>query len=154
MTGIDDNENKTTRYRNTLILWSGDMPEPVVVEKPCSSIDIVPTLYNLFGISYDSRLLSGRDILDDSVAPGEVSTAMGIVVFPAYGGYGQSWVTNAGIYEASEGVFKPFEGVTVSEDYVSQVDALVEDRWYYARLLIQQNYFAHVFPDWEKPDIG
>lgn len=154
MTGIDDNENKTTRYRNTLILWSGDMPEPVVVEKPCSSIDIVPTLYNLFGISYDSRLLSGRDILDDSVAPGEVSTAMGIVVFPAYGGYGQSWVTNAGIYEASEGVFKPFEGVTVSEDYVSQVDALVEDRWYYARLLIQQNYYAHVFPDWEKPDIG
>ena len=79
---------------------------------------------------------------------------MGIVVFPAYGGYGQSWVTNAGIYEASEGVFKPFEGVTVSEDYVSQVDALVEDRWYYARLLIQQNYYAHVFPGWEKPDIG
>ena len=32
--------------------------------------------------------------------------------------------------------------------------ALAEDRWYCARLLIQQNYYAHVFPDWEKPDIG
>ena len=56
------------KYRSTLILWSGDMEEPVVVDKPCYSVDIIPTLSNLFGLEYDSRLLAGRDILSD--APG------------------------------------------------------------------------------------
>ncbi len=67
---MEDTDRDTSRYRNTLILWSGDMPEPVMVEKPCSSIDIVPTLSNLFGLEYDSRLLSGRDILAPEVEPG------------------------------------------------------------------------------------
>lgn len=48
------------KYRSTLILWSGDMEEPVVVDKPCYSVDIIPTLSNLFGLEYDSRLLAGR----------------------------------------------------------------------------------------------
>ena len=30
--------------------------EPVQVEKYCSSLDIMPTLANLFGLEYDSRL--------------------------------------------------------------------------------------------------
>ena len=50
-------------FHSTLILWSGDMTEPVVIEKPCESLDILPTLLNLFGLEYDSRLLAGRDIL-------------------------------------------------------------------------------------------
>ena len=40
----------------------------MVVDKPCYSVDIIPTLSNLFGLEYDSRLLAGRDILSD--APG------------------------------------------------------------------------------------
>ena len=55
-------------YRSTWILWSGDMEEPVTVEKPCSSLDILPTLSNLFGLEYDSRLLMGRDVFSQSPA--------------------------------------------------------------------------------------
>lgn len=36
------------------------MEEAVTVSEPCSAVDIVPTLSNLFGLEYDSRLLSGR----------------------------------------------------------------------------------------------
>jgi phosphoglycerol transferase MdoB-like AlkP superfamily enzyme len=36
------------------------------VDKLVSSIDILPTIYNLFGIDYDSRLLMGKDIFSDS----------------------------------------------------------------------------------------
>jgi phosphoglycerol transferase MdoB-like AlkP superfamily enzyme len=32
------------------------------------SLDIMPTLANLFGLDYDSRLVMGRDILSDSDA--------------------------------------------------------------------------------------
>ncbi|MBQ2804195.1 MAG: LTA synthase family protein [Lachnospiraceae bacterium] len=50
-------------YRNSLILWNAGMEEnTVVVDKVCGSMDIVPTLLNLFGFSYDSRMYAGRDI--------------------------------------------------------------------------------------------
>ena len=33
------------------------------VDKVGSQIDVLPTILNLFGVSYDSRLLIGNDIL-------------------------------------------------------------------------------------------
>ena len=62
LSGIEDTPKSITRYENTLILYCSSMEENVYVDTPCSSIDIVPTLDNLFGIPYDSRLYSGRDI--------------------------------------------------------------------------------------------
>ena len=35
----------------------------VHVDKFCSSLDVMPTLSNLFGLDYDSRLIMGSDIL-------------------------------------------------------------------------------------------
>ena len=55
------------QYRNSFLCWNGGMDEPVVVVDYCCTQDILPTLLNLFGFSYDSRLLTGRDVL----APGE-----------------------------------------------------------------------------------
>lgn len=54
------------RYRNSFICWSGDMKEPVEIDEYCCSIDILPTLLNLFGMKYDSRLMVGTDILSNS----------------------------------------------------------------------------------------
>jgi len=51
-------------YKSTFILYTPNM-EPTVVEKLCSSYDILPTLSNLMGIPYDSRLLIGTDIFSD-----------------------------------------------------------------------------------------
>ena len=52
------------KYRNSFICWCPSMKEPVVVDAPCCTIDILPTLLNLFGMEYDSRLLCGIDVLD------------------------------------------------------------------------------------------
>ena len=38
----------------------------MTVDKTASALDILPTLLNLFGFEYDSRLYVGRDILSDS----------------------------------------------------------------------------------------
>ncbi len=57
-------------YREGLIIWNSKMKEPVVVEKPCANVDVLPTVSNLFGLEYDSRLLMGTDILCDQ--PGYV----------------------------------------------------------------------------------
>jgi phosphoglycerol transferase MdoB-like AlkP superfamily enzyme len=53
-------------YKSCLIIYSKGMEKPVKVEKYCSSLDIIPTLNNLFGFEYDSRLLPGSDIMSDS----------------------------------------------------------------------------------------
>ena len=38
------------------------MVQPVEVNKYAGSLDILPTILNLFGIEFDSRLLMGTDI--------------------------------------------------------------------------------------------
>ena len=149
LTGIDDNENLTSRYQNTLILWSGSMEEAVEIDTPCSAIDIVPTLLNLFGIEYDSRLLSGRDILAPDVEVGEVDTNMKVVIF-ADCGYGNSWITAAGTYEAYTDTFTAADGVVLEDEdaYVSAVTKLVQNRYSYAKYIVSEDYYSHVFPNW------
>lgn len=53
------------RYRNSFICWTAGLEEPVIVDDYCCTQDILPTLLNLFGFSYDSRMLTGRDVLAD-----------------------------------------------------------------------------------------
>ena len=138
--GFSDTERDTSRYLNTLIMWSASIEEPVEVNVPCSSIDIVPTICNLFGLEYDSRLYSGRDVFATNYEADEASTCMPLVVF-ANTGYGNSWITAAGTYEASTGTFTPNEGVTVDEGYVAAVSQLVQAKYTYAKQMIQQNYY-------------
>ena len=145
LSGMDDTERDTSRYRNTFILWSGCMEEPVVVDTPCSAIDIVPTLSNLFGLEYDSRLYSGRDIFATNYQANQYSSNMPLVVF-ANKGYGNSWITAAGTYEASTGTFTPREGVTVDDKYVGRVKSLVGAKYAYAKLVIERDYYSLVWP--------
>jgi lipoteichoic acid synthase len=144
LSGKDDNANLTSRYENALILWCGDMEEPVEVDTPCSSLDIVPTLLNLFGVEYDSRLLSGKDIFAPDAEAGTVDAGMKIVLFTDQG-FGNSWITAAGTYEAYTKTFTPNEGVTVSEDYVAQVSQLVTERVRYARYIVEQDYYRYLW---------
>ena len=122
------------------------MKEPVIVDTPCSSIDIVPTLNNLFGIEYDSRLYSGRDILAEYPDPVKVSYTMPLVILPVSGTNGNSFITPAGTFDYLTGEFTPNEGITVPEDYVSNVSAIIRDKWKYAKLMITSNYYGFITP--------
>lgn len=59
-------DKKFELYKSSLIIFSGAMEKSVRVDKVCSSIDILPTVLNLMGVEYDSRLIIGQDILSDS----------------------------------------------------------------------------------------
>ena len=52
----------------------------VTVDKVGMSIDVLPTVLNLFGMEYDSRLLMGSDIL---------SSCSGLVIYND-----RSWIMN------------------------------------------------------------
>lgn len=58
-------EDPFWQYRSSFLCWTGGLEEPLVVEDYCCTQDILPTLLNLFGFDYDSRLLTGRDVLAD-----------------------------------------------------------------------------------------
>lgn len=117
------------RDHNALIIWSGCLEDmDLVVEDPVSSLDILPTLSNLFGLEYDSRLMVGRDVFSQSEP---------LVFWPL----SYSWKTDKGSYNADTGVFTPAEGVTVPEGYADAVTAAVKNKCVYSRAVQYYNYF-------------
>ncbi len=145
LAGTNDSEMVTSRYRNTLIMWSACIEEPIVVDAPCYSCDIVPTISNLFGLEYDSRLLIGRDALATNYEADQYSSCMPLVVFASNHNQGNSWITAAGTYEASTRTFTPNSGITVADDYVDRVNNLVAGKISYSKLLLSEDYYAKVF---------
>ena len=125
--------NLIERDHNRLILWSGSLEKgnPIVVDTPTSSLDILPTLMNLFGIEFDSRLCIGRDVFSDAE--------------PIMFNTGYDWKTDKGTYIASSGTFTPVEGVTVDDDYVKRISKIVSNKMTFNKGLINYDYYKHVF---------
>ena len=121
--------NDQARDHSALIIWSGCLEDmDIVVDDPVSALDILPTLSNLFGLEYDSRLLVGRDVFSDSEP---------LVFWPLT----YSWKTDKGFYDGQTGEFFPAEGVTVAEGYVDAVNSKVQNKCVYSRAVHYQNYF-------------
>jgi len=106
------------------------MKEPIKVEKIGSSLDILPTVLNLFGIEYDSRLLMGKDILSDSEP---------LVIFSD-----RSFITDKGRYNAIKGEFIPNKE-EVEEDYVEKINAEIYQKYLMSRLILENDYYRIVF---------
>ena len=127
--------------RNSIIIWCADMEEPVVVDKPCSSIDIIPTVSNLFGLEYDSRLLIGTDILSESDPL--------VILNELFTGPNWCWMNKYGIYNSSTGIFTPAEGFTATEEelsaYVKQMNQVLWAKRKYSPLILEKDYYRYVF---------
>ena len=113
--------------QSSLIIWSASMEEPIYVDKTCCSIDILPTISNLMGLEYDSRLLMGRDILSDSP---------GVAVF-----YNKSFVTDYGKFDVKTNEFTPNEGVTVGDEYVKGVYDYVSGLFTATDWILKNDYY-------------
>lgn len=138
LSGKQDSELDISCYKNTWLLWSGSMESSVTVNTPCSAIDILPTVSNLFGLEFDSRLMSGHDVFAQNYNASQASTCMPLVILPTNRGY--SWITAAGTYDAKTRTFTPNPGITVADDYVKTVSSLIDAKYSYARQLIQYDY--------------
>ena len=112
---------------NSLIIYNNKM-KSVDIDKVGMSIDVLPTVLNLFGIEYDSRLIMGKDIL---------STNPGLAIFK-----NKSWVTDKGTYYASSG---KFVGVDVEDNYVENINNIVNNRIAISRMIVANDYYRHLF---------
>ena len=115
--------------RSNFILWNSEM-ETVEIEKVGSQIDVLPTIYNLFGVEYDSRLIIGKDIL---------STEPGLAIFG-----NSSWVSDKGTYFASSGEFVSRDGVTVDDDYIRYMNSIVSNKITMSRNIMKYDYYRKV----------
>ena len=112
---------------SVFLLYSPSMKESVTIEKVCSPLDMVPTLNNLLGFEYDSRLLPGKDIF---------STNEGLVMFE-----NKSFITDSGRYYSKTGEFILNEGKTVSDDYVKKTRQAVTNKFVVSKQIIETNYY-------------
>lgn len=127
-----DKVTQFVRDSNTLIMWSGCLEDKdLVIEEPVYSLDILPTLSNLFGVEYDSRLLVGRDVFSDEIP---------IVLWPDH-----SWKTDKGTYNAATKTFTPVDGVEVDESYVSYVSSLVANKISFSKSVQKYDYYSYVY---------
>lgn len=115
--------------RSNFIIWNSEM-ETIEVDKVGSQIDVLPTLLNLFGIEYDSRLIVGKDILSDTP---------GLAIFSD-----RSWVSDYGTYK--KGKFTLKEGKTLNniDEYVNEMNNLVSNRFTLSANIIKYNMYEYL----------
>ncbi len=122
------------RDHSRLILWSGclETMEPIVVDTPTFGLDVLPTLSNLFGTEFDSRLFVGRDVFSDAE--------------PLVFNTNYDWKTDLGTYYNSKGKFIPKdENTVIPEDYVKTMKAIVRNKYKYCKMALDEDYFGYLF---------
>ena len=121
-------------YKNHFILWNSSMKNKIVVDKPASSMDILPTLLNLFGLKYDSRLLMGQDILSNSDP---------LVIFS-----NRSFITDKVMYNSETGKAILLTGEEVSDEYIDLYNKIIKNKFDVSESIVKYDYYRYVFPEY------
>ena len=110
------------KNHNSLIIWNSTM-DNINVDKVGMSIDILPTIYNLFGIEYDSRLLAGTDLFSDTE---------GLAIFNDL-----SWITDIGKYYSTTDTFSS----NYDKEYINKINSEVHNKLLFSKnILINDSY--------------
>ena len=117
-------------YKNHFILWCAGMEETVTVSKYCSSLDIAPTIANLFGLSYDSRLYMGTDILSDKE---------GFVIFD-----NKSFLTDCVAYDAKSRKATSLTGEEISKEYLDRKILEVKQKFAASKGTLVNDYYSYL----------
>lgn len=112
-------------YKNNLIIYNSEI-ETTKVSKYTSSLDILPTVLNMFGVEYDSRLLMGRDIFSESDD---------LIIFN-----NKSWITNKGRYDYLKHEYESFDG-NYDQDYIDKINKIVDNKFKMSKLIITNDYY-------------
>ncbi|MCM1053438.1 MAG: sulfatase-like hydrolase/transferase [Ruminococcus sp.] len=116
--------------RSDFVIWNNKMKEPITIDKVGSEIDVLPTLLNLFGIEYDSRLIMGKDIL---------SNTPGLAIFS-----NRSWVSDYGTYNRGKLTLKDNVELDNIDEYIKEIDNIVNNRFSLSNQIIKYNMYDYI----------
>ncbi len=117
-------------YKNAFILWANGR-EKVVVDRACSSLDIIPTLSNMFGLEYDSRLLMGIDMFSNS-SP--------LVIFS-----NRSFITDKVMYNSKTKEVIKLTNEELEENYIKNINKIVSAKFAFSAQILEKDYYSYVF---------
>ena len=125
---------------NGLIIWSECLEEghdlhdyACEISDPTYSLDILPTLSNLFGLEFDSRLMVGRDVFASNTQP--------MVVWSNY-----CWQTEKGYYDVYTEEFYPAnDDLKVDQDYIDEMATIASNKIKYSMSCLYNDYYGHLF---------
>lgn len=121
-------------YKSDLVFWVGGMEAPVTVDTYCCNADILPTLLNLWGLSYDSRMLAGTDVFSDG-------PHMAVLV-------DHSFLTDQVWFNTNTGEVRYLvDPAQLPQDYVENMNRLIASRFDISTEILRQNYYAYAFPE-------
>lgn len=126
-----ERDNTFEKHHTPLLIWSGSMEQPIKVDKVCSSLDVLPTVLNLFEIEYDSRLLMGNDIMSNNKEQ--------IVIFSD-----RSFITEKGRYSSVNGIFIPNEGQEVDENYQEEINQIIYQKFKMSTMILDYDYYRKI----------
>ena len=125
-----DMNNPYNRYNMPFIIMNGENEKDVIIDKYCSSLDVLPTMLNLFEIEYDSRLLMGRDIFSD---------AESLVIFGD-----RSFITNKGFYDSMSESFTSFDDNIQEKEYIKEIQEDIYHKFRYSRLMLENDFYRYL----------
>ncbi len=124
-------------YENAFICYNAGMKKPVTVDTPCCTVDIIPTLLNLFGVDYDSRLLAGTDILD------EKSFHVAML-------YNQNFVTDKVMVTSKGKITYLVDKSEVSDEYIAACTSYVKNKFEISLQIVKNDYYKVIYDFLEK----
>ena len=124
-----DRNDKFEKFHTTLIMYNPNI-EKTDVDKVISSLDILPTIYNLYGLTFDSRLLMGRDIFSNNEH---------IVILSD-----RSWITDKGKYNSVTKEFTSTTNEEIEKDYIDRINMIVNQKYGMSSLIIDNNYYKKI----------
>ena len=113
-------------HRSPFILYNSKMV-PQTITKSVSNFDILPTIANLMGVPFDSRLMMGTDIF---------SSTDPVVIFKDH-----SFISSVGRYNAKAKTFTYNDGVVKNQAYVDRMIQVIDAKFYYSQKFLENDYY-------------
>lgn len=107
---------------NALIIYNSSMKN-ISITKVGMPIDVLPTIYNLFDIKYDSRLFAGSDLLSNNE---------GMVILDNL-----SWITDKGKYNSLNGKYSG----DIDSDYINNI---IQNKIIFSRNMITYDGYRYI----------
>lgn len=122
-------DNEFEKYRSSLVIYNQNINKYKNSDNYCSNIDILPTILNLFGVEYDSRLFMGEDIL---------SNGDGMVVFG-----NRNIVTKDYKYSNMKDIIYG----EIDETEINKLKNDIYMKYRISRLMLENDYYNYLFND-------
>lgn len=129
---LGQEEDDFAMYKSDLIFWVGGMDNPIEVNEYCCNIDVLPTILNLWGFQYDSRLLPGTDVFSDGLHAAVLVD--------------RSFLTDTAWFSTNTGEIrlqKPEQ--EVPENYIENMNLLIDSKFNFCAEILRNDYYRFVF---------